>query len=448
MTASKIVSEHAKALSALGASKGGIARAEGLTPEERSAIARRAAEERWATTKGLPRETHTGILKIGQGIPCSVLDNEMRVFSVNGLLRAFGSGAKGRVQLSDTESLVPSFLAAANVRPFISDELMRQIVNPVAYRSMTGGRPAYGYEARIIRKLCDVMLDARSAGVLRLPQLPIARAAEALVRAFADVGIISLIDEATGYQYDRASYELRRLIEAYVVEDMRPWAKLFPDAFFRQVYRIHGWQYKPGVTQGPRYVGKFINKYVYSRLPPPVLDKLRALSPAVNNRRKYQLHRFLNEEIGEPTVDRHLASVITLMSVASEKTHFDNMFKVAFPAIGEQTVMRAVINHPQAQGLMEPEETLDSPTTTLTDELEPVDPILVDGIPISDAVGGVRERIMAAMRGRDAIRSTELAKLVYGDDSEPTMSRLRVRLHQYKMQGLVESPSRGFWRLR
>ena len=34
-------------LSSLGASKGGLARAASLTPEERSAIARRAANARW-----------------------------------------------------------------------------------------------------------------------------------------------------------------------------------------------------------------------------------------------------------------------------------------------------------------------------------------------------------------------------------------------------------------
>lgn len=74
----------------------------------------------------------------------------------------------------------------------------------------------------------------------------------------------------------------------------------------------------------------------------------------------------------------------------------------------------------------------------------------IGGVPVqmSDAVGGVRERIMAAMQGREMIKSTELAKLVYGDASEPTMSKLRVRLSQYRLQGVIESPSKGMWRLR
>lgn len=439
-------------------SKGGLARAKSLSPEERSAIAKRAAEEKWAAIKGLPNETHTGVLRLGAGIPCSVLDNTMRVLSVNGLSRTFGSGAKGRASAEADAPPVPAFLSAANVQPYISAELKEQMANPVAYRSRTGGRPALGYEATILRKMCDALLDARAAGVLRLTQLPTAHAAEVLIRAFADVGIIALIDEATGYQYDRASDELRRLVEAYVVEDMRPWAKLFPDAFFKQVYRVHGWQYKAGVTQGPRYVGKFINKYVYSRLPPPVLTRLRELSPVINKRRKYHLHRFLTEEIGEPTVDRHIASVVTLLSVSNGKTHFDDMFQVAFPAVGEQTVMSAVVNPPtlpvastdadgdaQEDGevihaAMESTLEVDTPTTDSID--------VMPGVVMSDVVGGVRERTIAALRERGQIKSTELADLVYGDHSEPTMSKLRVRLGQYRREGIVESTAKGIWRLR
>src|SRR5208282_5031173 len=97
---------------------GGEARAAKLSSEEKSAIAKKGAEARWANAKGLPKETHTGILKLGDGIACSVLDNKMRVLSANGVTRALGSGAKGRTWLADGSGVVPSFLAAANVRPF------------------------------------------------------------------------------------------------------------------------------------------------------------------------------------------------------------------------------------------------------------------------------------------------------------------------------------------
>src|SRR5687767_15091540 len=121
MAASKI-SEHGKGLSAVGASKGGLARAEALTKEERSAIAKKAAADRWAAVRGLPVETHSGVLKLGRGIPCSVLDNGKRVFSVNGLTRAFGLGGKGRHAVDG--AMLPPILAGANVRAFVSEELL------------------------------------------------------------------------------------------------------------------------------------------------------------------------------------------------------------------------------------------------------------------------------------------------------------------------------------
>ena len=48
-------------LSALGASKGGFARAAALTPEERSAIARRAALARWERYRDAQREEFASI---------------------------------------------------------------------------------------------------------------------------------------------------------------------------------------------------------------------------------------------------------------------------------------------------------------------------------------------------------------------------------------------------
>jgi hypothetical protein len=93
--------EAAQALARLGGLKGGKARAEALTPEELREIAREAATARWSKEKKqevakLPQETHTGVLQIGdREIPCSVLDNGLRVLSISGLSRAMGSRKKG-----------------------------------------------------------------------------------------------------------------------------------------------------------------------------------------------------------------------------------------------------------------------------------------------------------------------------------------------------------------
>jgi len=60
------------------------------------------------------------------------------------------------------------------------------------------------------------------------------------------VGVIALVDEATGYQQDRARDELNRILEAYISKELLPWTRRFPDDFFKHTFRLHGWEYKQG----------------------------------------------------------------------------------------------------------------------------------------------------------------------------------------------------------
>src|SRR5947207_5607581 len=86
------VPEPTGAPSPLNPSKGGIARAEKLTPEERQEIARRAAEARWSGE--IPKATHGSPdhpVKIGDiEIPCYVLDDERRVVVQAEMISALG----------------------------------------------------------------------------------------------------------------------------------------------------------------------------------------------------------------------------------------------------------------------------------------------------------------------------------------------------------------------
>ena len=63
-----------------GKSRGGIARAKALTPEERRGIARKAALARWDAD--VPEVTHEGNLKIGDStISAAVLPNGKRLLT-------------------------------------------------------------------------------------------------------------------------------------------------------------------------------------------------------------------------------------------------------------------------------------------------------------------------------------------------------------------------------
>jgi hypothetical protein len=329
-------SRAGRALSKLGAAKGGKARAEALDPARRSEIAQAAAASRW----GLPKATHEGTLVISDiSIPCAVLSDGRRVLSQRGVGRALGrphSGALFRAGSSDQGGdQIPFFIAGENLKPFISEELRVVLSNPILYVG-DGGRTR-GVDATVLPQICEVWLKARDANALRNDaQKRVAAAADAMVRGFARIGIIALVDEVTGYQADRARDELTKILEAYIAEELRPWMRVFPDEFFRQVYRLQGWDYKPGNTQGPRYVGKLINEYIYKRLPPGVLEELQRRNPAVDGRRKLHHHRLLTEDTGVPHLDKQIVAVVTLMKVSTDNTMFQELLTRAFPKKGEQ----------------------------------------------------------------------------------------------------------------
>lgn len=272
-------------------------------------------------------------------MPCARLDNDLRVFSTRGVSRVMGSRKTGTNQTGTGAPQPPPFLAAKNLSSFISEDLIVRLNPPVVYRAKRGGRTAYGYEATLLPDICSVILDAERAGSLRVTQLALAARARALLTAFAKTGVIAVVDEATGFEAERAKGDLQRLLEQYVVEEMRPWLAVFPTEFFRQVYRLHGWQFREGHAQHPQLVGKLINEWIYRRLPGPVLPELRRRNPIIGKRRRHKHHQYLTEDTGIPHLDRQIASVITLMRVSRDKRRFEENLRTAFPKHGDQTVL-------------------------------------------------------------------------------------------------------------
>jgi len=331
-------SEAARTLGELGAAKGGKARAKALTPDERKDIARYAAQQRWAGRGGIPRATHgdpSRPLRIGDlEIPCYVLEDGRRVLIQRGMMGALNI-AQGTAGRGPGDRLA-KFVRGKSLEGFISDDLTRMINNPIKLRSPSGS-VAYGYEATILADLCDAILAARKAGKLHHQQRHIAERCEILVRGFARVGIIALVDEATGYQADRARDELNRILEAYISKELLRWTKRFPDEFFRQIYRLHGWRYLEGHHKRPKYVGRLVNELVYKQLPPGVLPELRALNPPnESGYRRHKHHQFLTEHTGHPHLDKQIVEVTTLMRVSDDKLSFKRLFHKAFPTRGQQ----------------------------------------------------------------------------------------------------------------
>lgn len=311
------------------ASKGGQARAASLSSSKRSEIARAGALARWGDS-AVSAITDGALILGKQEIRAAVLVDGRRVLAQQTVLQTLGRARSAKGRTGSEAGGPPPFLAAANLQEFITDEL-RELFEPIPYRPLTGGR-AYGYRAEILPLVCDVYLAARKAGKTTKAQDPVAETCEMLVRSLAKVGIIALVDEATGYQEIRARDELQRILEFYVRAELRPWTKMFPNEFFEQIYRLNGWDYRPGSAKRTPYVGKLVNKYIYEQLPPGVLDELRELNPVTDKGwRKHKHFQFLTADTGNTHLDRQISTVTTLMRIAGSKEEFEDLFERAFP---------------------------------------------------------------------------------------------------------------------
>ena len=318
------------------ASEGGKARAQALTPQERSDIARQAVSKRWEK-EGKPallQAEFDGPLTIGEiEFDCAVLDDGTRVISEAKFMESMGmyrSGAISTRRKKEDGKRIPLFLAHKNLKPFIEHHFGGLHYDPVRYRTKTGG-VGHGIEADALPKLCEVWLDARKAGVLGPTQEHIAEKAEILIRGFAQVGIIALIDEATGYQYERQRDALQELLESILSDELRQWVKTFPNEYFKQMCRLRKVHYR-GDMKLPQYFGHLTNDVVYRRLAPQVLIELQSRNPRDDSgRRSAKHHQWLSDDVGHPKLLQHLGLVVGLMKVSDDWEGFKGFLDKAAP---------------------------------------------------------------------------------------------------------------------
>lgn len=318
-----------------GRAKGGRARAAKLSPETRHEIAKKAAQAKKELAT-LPKATHGSVdhpLKIGDiEIPCYVLEDGTRVLSqrgiVAGLGMTYGSGQGGADRLT-------GFAGGKGVSPFINKEMMALIQNPIKFTHRGGGGAAYGYPATLLADICDAVLAARRAGALQKQQEHIAHQAELLIRGFARVGIIALVDEATGYQRDREKDALAKILEAFVAKELQPYLKTFPPEYYENLFRLYGLPYPPTGNKSfrPQFFGKITNEVVYARLAPNLLPELKRMASKAE--RKAHLHRWLTQEIGHPRLREHLASLVTLQKLSTNAKEWRELVDRIHPRYGD-----------------------------------------------------------------------------------------------------------------
>ena len=263
-------------------------------------------------------------------ISCYVLEDETRVLSQGGFLTALGRHGRPQAKAKDHIEELPRFIESANLKPFVSSDLIKSSKS-LPFRAASGGSIGHGYSALLLPQVCEVYLKAREAGALRASQRHIAERAELLMRGLATVGVIALVDEATGYQRLREERALATILEKFIAKELQPWTRTFQYEFYEQIFRLKGWP-GPNGTKRPVIIAQYTNDIVYERLAPGVLDDLKRLNPTIpgGGRRRHKHFQWFTPNFGHPKLKEHLAAVTALMRAAPNWNSFQRSLNRAF----------------------------------------------------------------------------------------------------------------------
>jgi hypothetical protein len=195
----------------LSKAKGGNARAEKLTAEQRSLIAKSGALARWNKSgDDLPQAINEGTLELGAELDCFVLKDRRRIFNKRNMADAIGLKSQGGNVFLRT-------INSNSIGSLIPEDLRYRLNNPIVFKTKHGSI-AHGYEGTDLIDVCDAIWEARKQKKLTVRQHLIGVQAEIILRSAAKVGIIALIDEATGYAKDKGKDEYRELFKELVRE--------------------------------------------------------------------------------------------------------------------------------------------------------------------------------------------------------------------------------------
>lgn len=282
--------------------------------------------------------SHEGTFSIGEAtVSAVVLPNGMRLLTQATFLRIIGrsrSPKSGTGVLSTADS-TPFFLQAEVLQPFLSKDLLAA-TTPIFYRTKTS-KKGVGYDAQILPRIAEVYLKFRDSYLEAGRDAPrqylhIIRACDTVTRALAAVGIVALVDEATGYQEVRDKLALQAILDKFLQKEFAAWAKRFPDEFYQQIFRLRGWQWRGMKVNRPQVVAHYTKDIVYSRLAPGILNELESRNlKDEQGKRRARHHQWLTDDVGHPALAQHLYAVVGLMRGSDSWEDFKRFLDRSYP---------------------------------------------------------------------------------------------------------------------
>ena len=244
-----------------------------------------------------PFAKYSGSLSLGdKPVDCYVLDDKNRVISMRATVKAIANDDNGDLL---------KYVGVKSLQPYIDSAGISSRF--VEFTIPGNPNKAKGITAETFLDICSAYVSALTSGApLTEKQRGIAINCSILLSACAKTGLIALIDEATGYQYEREEDALQVKIRAFISEELRAWEKTFPDELLEEFGRLTHWQ--GSLQQRPKYWGKLVLELIYDAMDPDVAKYLKENKPKPRHGLNY--HQWLSEDLGVKALTTHLNQVI------------------------------------------------------------------------------------------------------------------------------------------
>jgi hypothetical protein len=218
----------------------------------------------------------------GDELDVYVLDTGERVISIRAAIKSISGADSGNLG---------NYIGVSGLKSFLNSDL---ILGELLEFSIPGtqflGR---GMTTEHFELICRGYVQALYEGApLTDRQREIAIKCAVLTAGLTRTGLDALIDEATGYQHERAEDALQVKLRLFIAEELRAWEKTFPDELWEEFGRLTNWQ--GPLNSRPKYWGKLVIELIYDTLDPDVAKFLRDNRPPPGVR----WHQNLTENYG------------------------------------------------------------------------------------------------------------------------------------------------------
>lgn len=223
----------------------------------------------------------------------------------------------------------------------IDEKLRGKIDNPIVVSYIgpgsesDAGMTIHGFETTTFVEILKFLMDMRREKVLLDNQLFLAERAEAMLLSLANTTLDSIVYQETGFWKAIEGQRVSEILDKFLQDHARKWAKTFPDEFWVKLIKIKGFPSYYALKR-PGFVGHWVNDLIYDRIAPGFKNKLNKLNPRLpSGYRKNNHHQHTTEDYGLPELKAHLIKVIAYMDAAANETQFMRMLNCGTPRFGD-----------------------------------------------------------------------------------------------------------------